>query len=237
MIENGMNEMKRKWLALVCLVMIACLLPLEGLAIRRGDVVRITNSNAVNVRKGPGTGYGVIGEAASDNIYVYLGTENGWHRIIFRDTEGYVSGNRTAIEEGLVPDYVGNGAMVEAVVNVTHYNALNVRKGPGKNYGAMGEAKPGTSWTYLGMDDGWNIIDYNGKTGYIAANRTEVEVADVIGGATSSTMPCRICPGDGVCTTCDGSGSIWHAAEWIYVTCISCEKSGVCWGCGGDGIE
>jgi len=98
----------------------------------------------------------------------------------------------------------------------------------------MGEARPGTSWTYLGMDDGWNIIDYNGKTGYIAANRTEV---DVIAGATGDTMPCRICPGDGVCTTCDGSGSIWHAAEWIYVTCISCEKSGVCWGCGGDGIE
>ena len=226
--------MKRKWLALVCLVMIVCLLPLEGLAIRRGDVVRITNSNAVNVRKGPGTGYGVIGEAASDNIYVYLGTENGWHRIIFRDTEGYVSGNRTAIEDGLVPDYVGYGEKVNAVVNVTHYNALNVRKGPGKNYGAMGEARPGTSWTYLGMDDGWNIIDYNGKTGYIAANRTEV---DVIAGATGDTMPCRICPGDGVCTTCYGSGSIWHAAEWIYVTCISCEKSGVCWGCGGDGIE
>jgi len=226
--------MKRKWLALVSLVMIVCLLPLEGLAIRRGDVVRITNSNAVNVRKGPGTGYGVIGEAASDNIYVYLGTENGWHRIIFRDTEGYVSGNRTTIEDGLVPDYVGYGEKVNAVVNVTHYNALNVRKGPGKNYGAMGEAKPGTSWTYLGMDDGWNIIDYNGKTGYIAANRTEV---DVIAGATGDTMPCRICPGDGVCTTCDGSGSIWHAAEWIYVTCISCEKSGVCWGCGGDGIE
>ena len=229
--------MKRKWLALVCLLMIVCLLPLEGLAIRRGDVVRITNSNAVNVRKGPGTGYGVIGEAASDNIYVYLGTENGWHRIIFRDTEGYVSGNRTTIEDGLVPDYVGYGEKVEAVVRVTHGNALNVRKGPGKTYGSMGTAKPKSEWTYLGMDDGWNIIDYNGKTGYIAANRTEVEVLDVIGGATSSTMPCRVCPGDGVCTTCDGSKHIWHAAEWINVTCISCEGSGICWGCDGDGVE
>lgn len=227
--------MKRKWMALVCFVMIVCLLPLNGMAVRRGEVVRITNANAVNVRKGPGTGYSVIGEAQPDNTYVYLGTENGWHRIIFTgDTEGYVSGNRTAIEDGLVPDYVGGGEKVKAVVNVTHYNALNVRKGPGKSYGIIGEARPGSSWPYLGMDDGWNIIDFNGKTGYIAANRTEV---DTVAGATDESMPCRVCPGDGVCTTCDGGGSIWHAAEWIFVPCISCEGSGLCWGCGGDGAE
>lgn len=229
--------MKRNWLALVCLLVMVCLLPMEGLAVCRGDVVRITNANAVNVRRGPGTGYDVIGEAASDNLYVYLGTENGWHRIIFRDTEGYVSGNRTTIEEGLVPDGMGWSKTVEAVVNVTHYNALNVRKGPSKKYGTIGEAKPGTSWKYLGMDDGWNIIDFNGKTGYIAANRTEVEVLDSIAGATEASMACRVCPGDGVCTTCDGLKYIWYAAEWQNVPCISCEESGLCWACGGDGIE
>ena len=227
--------MKRKWLALVCLVMIVSLLPLEGLAVRRGDVVRITNANAVNVRKGPGTGYSVIGEAQPENTYVYLGTENGWHRIIFTgDTEGYVSGNRTTIEDGLVPDYVGNGEKVEAVVRVTHYNALNVRKGPGKKYGAMGEAKPNTEWTYLGMDDGWNIIDYNGKTGYIAANRTEVVVTDTIAGATSAATAeaCFACGGSGVCSTCDGTYYIYHAAKKEHVACISCNATGECWACG-----
>lgn len=233
--------MKRKWLALVCLVMIVCLLPLNGMAIRRGDVVRITNANAVNVRKGPGTGYSVIGEAQPENTYVYLGTENGWHRIIFTgDTEGYVSGNRTAIEEGLVPDYVGSGEKVEAIVRVTHGNALNVRKGPGKTYGSMGTAKPNSEWTYLGMDDGWNIIDYNGKTGYIAANRTEVEVVDVIAGATSSsssTEACFACGGSGVCTTCDGAYYIYHAAKREHVACISCGATGSCYACGGDGYQ
>jgi len=227
--------MKRKLLTLVCLLMIVCLLPLEGLAVRRGDVVRITNNNAVNVRKGPGTGYSVLGEAQPENLYVYLGTENGWHRIIYTgDTVGYVSGNRTTIEDGLVPDDVGYGEKVNAVVRVTHGNSLNVRKGPGKKYGSMGEARPGSEWEYLGMDDGWNIIDYNGRNGYIAANRTEV---DVVAGATQTSMKCRVCPGDGVCTTCDGSGSIWYAYNWIYDTCVSCEGSGDCWGCGGDGYE
>ena len=230
--------MKRKWLALVWILMVVCLMPLEGMAVRYGEVVRITNRNAVNVRKGPGAGYGMIGEAQPDNVYAYLGTENGWHRILFTgDTEGYVSGKLTTVESGLVPDYAGDGERVEAIVRVTHYNALNVRKGPGKNYGVMGEVKPGTTWTYLGTDDGWNLIDYNGKTGYIAANRTEVEVVDVISGATEEPKECFICNQYGACPTCDGTAYIYHAAKQQYVACISCDGDGLCWVCGGDGYE
>lgn len=228
--------MKRKWMALVCVAVMLCVLPLEGMAIRRGDVVRITNANAVNVRKGPGTGYGVIGEAQPENTYVYLGTENGWHRIIFTgDTEGYVSGNRTAIEDGLVPDYVGYGEKVEAVVRVTHGNALNVRKGPGQKYGSMGTARPQSEWTYLGMDDGWNIIDYNGKTGYIAANRTEVEVVDVIAGATGGADPCADCEGEGDCWTCRGTGLIYNRKTGYSTECPTCEGEGICLTCRGTG--
>ena len=94
--------MKHRWLAWICLVTLAMMIPLEGLAVRYGDVVRITNANAVNVRKGPGTGYSVVGEAQPGNLYVYLGTENGWHHIIFSgNTTGYVSSSRVTIEPGL----------------------------------------------------------------------------------------------------------------------------------------
>ena len=227
----------KKWLALVCMVMMIWLLPFEGMAARYGQVVRITNANAVNVRKGPGTGYGVIGEAQPDNVYAYLGTENGWHRILFTgNTEGYVSGNRTTIETGLVPDDVGSGEQVEAIVRVTHYNALNVRKGPGKKYGTIGEAKPGSTWTYLGTDDGWNIIDYNGKTGYIAANRTEVEVVDVVAGATDSGEVCYDCDGDGKCSVCSGLGVVYSRKTGYNITCPTCEGDEVCGTCGGSGV-
>lgn len=229
--------MKKK--LLVCLLLMICLLPLEGLAARYGEVVRITNRNAVNVRKGPGTGYGMIGEAQPENIYAYLGTENGWHRILFTgDTEGYVSANLTTVEPGLVPDDVGYGERVEAVVNVTHYNALNVRKGPGTKYGSMGEAKPGSSWPYLGTDDGWNIIEYtNGRIGYLAANRTEVEVIDVIAGSTSAKEECFSCNATGICSTCDGTYYIYHAAKKEHVACISCGASGECYACDGEGYN
>jgi uncharacterized protein YraI len=225
----------KRIIPLLALVMILCLLPLDGLAVRYGDVVRITNPNAVNVRKGPGTGYGVLGEAQPQNTYVYLGTESGWYRIIYTgETIGYVAGNRTTIEPGLVPDYIGYGDRVEAEVVVTHGNALNVRRGPGTKYGSIGQAKPGSTWTYLGMDDGWNIIDYYGQTGYIAANRTEVVVVDLIAGATENTF-CDECGGSGDCMTCESEGKVYNGKLKTYTTCPSCDGTLNCWQCGGSG--
>lgn len=173
--------MKRKWISLICLLAILCMLPLESLAVSFGDVVRISNKVAVNVRKGPGTNYGLLGEAQPTNLYVYLGEEDGWYRILYRDQEGYVAANRVTVETGLVPDEYGTGESVYAIVRVTHSNKLNVRSGPGKKYKSLGQVSPGTTWDYAGMDDGWNIIYLpDGQLGYIAANRTEVEVVEVI---------------------------------------------------------
>ncbi|MBP3649525.1 MAG: SH3 domain-containing protein [Clostridia bacterium] len=193
--------MKRKWIALICLLMILCMLPLEGMAIRYGNVVRITNANAVNVRRGPGTGYGVMGEVQPKNLYVHLGTVDGWECILYQGEEGYVAGNRVTVERGLVPDEFGDGDFVEAIVRVTHGNALNVRSGPGKKYGSIGQAASGSTWDYAGMDDGWNMIYYNdGQIGYIAANRSEVEIIETHSGATSSGTGCDYCNGTGKLT-------------------------------------
>jgi len=214
--------MKKKFFAFVCLLLIVSMLPLSGLAVRYGDVVRITNSNAVNVRKGPGTSYGVLGEAQPTNLYVYLGSCDGWECILYQGQEGYVASSRVSIQWGLVPDEYGYGDYVDAIVRVTHGNALNVRSGPGKKYSSIGQAKPGSTWEYLGMDDGWNVIDYNGYYGYIAANRTEVVVTDVIDGTSEATSSagkeCGFCKGTGElpmddyssltieCYLCNGTG-------------------------------
>ncbi len=169
--------MKRKLLVLVSLLVLCCLMPLEGLAVRYGDVVRITNNVSLNVRSGPGTNYGVIGEVQPENIYPYLGTENGWHHILYTgNIEGYVSAKKSTVEPGVVPDHVGTGRYVEAVVRITHTNSLKIRSGPGKSYGQIGTAYPNETYPYLGPDDGWNRIEYNGREAYVAANRSEVEV-------------------------------------------------------------
>ncbi|MBR2924597.1 MAG: SH3 domain-containing protein [Clostridia bacterium] len=211
--------MKKKYFAFLCLLLMVSLLPLSGLAVKYGDVVRITNPNAMNVRRGPGTGYGVIGEAQPTNIYIYLGEEDGWYCILFRDEVGYVAANKVTLETGLVPDDFGWGDRVEAIVRVTHGNALNVRSGPGTKYGSIGQAKSGSTWEYLGMDDGWNIINYNGSYGYIAANRTEVEVID--GGAEPTSVAAESCE------YCNGTGKLTILELNAKVECVFCDGTGV----------
>jgi len=223
--------MKKKFFAFVCLLLIVSMLPLSGLAVRYGDVVRITNSNAVNVRKGPGTSYGVLGEAQPTNLYVYLGSCDGWECILYQGQEGYVSGSRVSIETGLVPDEYGWGDRVDAVVRVTHGNALNVRSGPGKKYASIGQAKSGSTWEYLGMDDGWNIIDYNGSYGYIAANRTEVEIVETYSGATSSNESTSSATPSSSGNDSSSSSQISRA----YYSIFTPEKRGQCEKCKGKG--
>ena len=251
--------MKQKWLALLCALVLCCLLPLEGLAVRRGQVVRITNSGSVNVRKGPGTSYGSIGSAQPENIYPYLGTENGWHKIRFTlGAEGYVSANKCTVEDGLVPDEIGDGEKVNAVVRITHNASLNIRSGPGKVFGVIGTAYPNEVYPYIGPDDGWNIIElHSGEYGYVAANRSAVEIVDVpqsgdfdemnasniegTSGATQeaapSTMPCGQCGGTGVCTTCDGFLVVYDANQRRFVNCPSCLSTTECWMCNGTGVN
>lgn len=227
--------MKKRCFVWMLLVVLLCLLPLEGLATRWGNVVRITNSNAVNVRSGPGTGYRVLGEVQPENLYVYLGEEDGWNCILYQNQPGYVSANRTTIEDGLVPDEYGWGDCVDAVVRVTHYNALNVRGGPGKKYSTLGQAKPDSTWQYLGMDDGWYIIAYGNKTGYIAANRTAIEILGTYpapegtSGATAEAASPSVPEAESsatpaaVCEYCGGTGKLTIQELDAKIDCFFCQ--------------
>lgn len=62
------------------------------------SVVYISHSRAVNVRRGPGKGYGVMCEVHPGEIYLYLGTASGWHCILLDDGSiGYVANNLTTV--------------------------------------------------------------------------------------------------------------------------------------------
>lgn len=51
------------------------------------------NSGYLNVRSGPGTGYGITGSLYNGAYIVVLGSSNGWYRILYAGVKtGYVSG-------------------------------------------------------------------------------------------------------------------------------------------------
>lgn len=173
--------MKRKLLVAICLLMVFCLLPMEGMALRLGNVVRVTSSGTLNVRKGPGTDYGTVGSVKPDYIYIYLGTENGWNKIVYsEDVVGYISGNKSVVEAGLVPDEYSDGLFAEAIVRITHTATLNIRKGPSKDTKVVAIANPKDTYKYMGPANGWYAVQLeDGTIGYVAANRSEVEFLGV----------------------------------------------------------
>lgn len=199
-----------------------------------GDLVRITSKSAVNVRKGPGTEYGLVGEAMSTNTYPYLGGENDWYQIQFTSNEvGWVPAKYTGVEIGLVWDVWAEDE-VEAVARNTHSNALNVRSGPGKDYKVIGQIDPDTVWTYCGTENGWNRIIYGNGYAFVAANRTTIEVIgeiDAVSGATGETADCEVCQNTRICPTCGGKRYVYSAIEGDNVDCPTCCGLGVCYAC------
>lgn len=48
-------------------------------------------ADGVNIRKGAGTSYASLGAGEEDTSYVYLGEENGWYKIYYKNTVAYIS--------------------------------------------------------------------------------------------------------------------------------------------------
>ena len=130
-------------------------------------IVRITHTRTVNVRTGPGTGYEAIGSVKPESEFAYLGTENGWHCIQYDYGEkGYVSAKLSAVEAA--PDK-------KKFARITNYRSVNVRTGPGTEYEAIGSVKPEETFSYLGSENGWHCIEYDGMMGYVSGNMASLE--------------------------------------------------------------
>lgn len=122
----------------------------------------IVTGNALNVRSGPGTGYGAVGSLnAGDRVdvleqFTYNGTtwgciKNGWISMDYVYVDGSGTGND---KEGTITG-----------------DNLNIRSGPGTGYGAVGSLNSGDrvmilyevtvgDTTWGNIDKGWISMDY-----------------------------------------------------------------------------
>ena len=148
---------------------------------------RITDG-PLNVRSGPGTGYGKCGKLNAGAEVEILESVNGWYRI----PEGYVSAgyvtllaSAPAVETPAQPaapaeapeETPANSAVPEApaVETETLYGrvvtgSLNVRSGPGTGYDKCGKVYAGKSVEILETLDGW----YRIPEGYVSADYIRV---------------------------------------------------------------
>ncbi|PEY68179.1 peptidase M15 [Bacillus thuringiensis] len=121
--------------------------------------VAYINGSNVNLRKGPGTGYGVIRQLGKGESYKVFGQSNGWLNLggdqwVYNDPSyiRYTGGNVPATSQSS-NDGVG---VVTIIANV-----LRVRTGPGTNYGIVKNVYQGEKYQSFGYKDGWYNVGGN----------------------------------------------------------------------------
>lgn len=151
-------------------------------------------SSVLNVRKGPGTNYGVIGtlkNGTAVNISANAKDSAGtvWYKISYNGTYGYVSSEYIAVDKndsGNTSDGDTDGSVTSEPVTfqmgtVTADAGLNVRTGAGTNYSRITTIVKGTAVTITGSAKDssgkvWYIYQYSSsQKGYICSDYVTVK--------------------------------------------------------------
>lgn len=101
-----------------------------------------------------------------DAVTVLEKADDGWFKVTYNDTEGYMSGEwlNVILDNGEVFEA---GEPLKGVVNTA---ALNVRSGAGTSYKRIGSLSNGTSVTVEeNCGNGWYKISTSKLTGYVSA--------------------------------------------------------------------
>ncbi len=135
------------------------------------------NTGALNIRSGPGIGYGVVFSVYRGVSMTLLArnADASWVRIsLDNGIQGWVNSGYIATSYPLYNLPVdGSGGPVTAITGTVTSWALNVRTGPGIGYARITAIANGTTWTLLARtaDSSWvKLLLSNGSTGWVNAN-------------------------------------------------------------------
>ncbi|MDB2060789.1 SH3 domain-containing protein [Clostridium perfringens] len=136
-------------------------------------------NSALNMRSGPGSNYGVIGTLRNNDEVEIIKEVDGWYEIKFNGKSGYVSSqyikvvdNESNEEKPVEPEKPSVSVNKQGVVKVN--SALNMRSGPGSNYGVIGTLRNNDEVEIIKEVDGWYEIKFNGKIGYVSSQYIKV---------------------------------------------------------------
>ncbi len=134
----------------------------------------------VNVRKGPGTSYAILGYLVKGETVQKTGTSGNWTQVKYNNQTAYVSSSYLSA-------YTGGGSTPPS--SSTKLYALRetaVRTGPSTAYRAIGYLEYGDSITYVGVfNSSWYEVQLGINTGYVYAADVRMNSS---GGSTSGGM-------------------------------------------------
>ena len=125
-------------------------------------------ADALNVRSGPSTSYGITTKLYKGDKVEILETSNGWHKIKASNGKiGWVSGDYIKVSSGSTSQ--PSTSTTKATVTAT---SLNVRSGAGTSYSVITKLSKGTVVDVLeSASNGWKKIKTsNGTTGWVSGS-------------------------------------------------------------------
>ena len=134
-----------------------------SVSLNKQGVVKV--NSALNMRSGPGSNYGVIGTLCNNDEVEIIKEVDGWYEIKFNGKSGYVSSQYIKVVDNESNEEKPSVSLnKQGVVKVN--SALNMRSGPGSNYGVIGTLRNNDKVEIIKEVDGWYEIKFNGKVGY-----------------------------------------------------------------------
>ncbi|WP_297131312.1 C40 family peptidase [Terrisporobacter sp.] len=125
--------------------------------------IKYVTASSLNVRSGASTNYSVIGTLSKGAKVEVISTSNGWSKIKYNGSIGYVSSKY--LDEKVSGDNTSTSTSVKYVTA----SSLNVRSGASTNYSVIGTLSKGTKVEVISTSNGWSKIKYNGTIGYVSS--------------------------------------------------------------------
>ena len=134
--------------------------------------VSVPGGESLNLRKGPGTGYGTRGTVASGATVKVLNTEDDWVKVTVTSSgkTGWIKAKYlgAGASSGSSPSSSGGSPAKEYVRRVSG-TSLNVRTGPGTGYSVISSLAAGTPFKVRGSSGNWyEIATFGGIRGWVS---------------------------------------------------------------------
>ena len=108
----------------------------------------------------------VIRQCKAGTVVQVLSTENGYSKIVYHGTEGYVLSECLYHPDVSISDGHKTGILAY-YGKTTGSTTINIRNSPDKSSAKVAEWKTGTPITILSHEDGWMMVEANGVCGYV----------------------------------------------------------------------
>ena len=116
---------------------------------------KVTATSGVNIRKGAGTNYSIVGAIPYGAVITVTQKSGNWGKTTYNGTTGWVCLDYCELTIPL-PRY-----------RVSASSGVNMRSGAGTSYSIVSAIPYGTVITVTQTSGNWGKTTYNGKTGWV----------------------------------------------------------------------